>query len=33
LTHYKVYEKTGIASLEYAVQSTRTNKRLKRMRK
>jgi len=33
LTNYKVYEKTGIASLEYAVQYTRPNKRLKRMRK
>jgi dihydrofolate reductase len=33
LTSYKVYEKTGIVGLEYAVQYTGSNKRLKRTRK
>jgi dihydrofolate reductase len=33
LTSHKVYEKTGIVGLEYAVQYTRPNKRLKRTRK
>jgi hypothetical protein len=33
LTSHKVYEKTGIVGLEYAVQYPRPNKRLKRRRK
>jgi dihydrofolate reductase len=33
LTSHKVYEKTGIIGLEYMVQSTPPNKRLKRTRK
>ena len=33
LTGHKVYEKTGIVSLEYAVQYSRVNKRPKRARK
>ena len=33
LTSHKVYERTGIISLEYEVQYTRSNKRLKRTRK
>lgn len=33
LTSHKVYEKTGIVSLEYAIQYARSDKRLKRTRK
>jgi len=33
LTSHKVYEKTGIVGLEYAVQYTRSDKRIKRTRK
>lgn len=33
LTRHKVYEKTGIVSLEYAIEYKVTNKRLKRARK
>ncbi|MGQ0602255.1 MAG: dihydrofolate reductase family protein [Anaerolineales bacterium] len=33
LTSHKVYEKTGIVGLEYAVQYTPPNKQLKRARK
>lgn len=33
LTNYKVYEKTGIVSLEYAITYTQSRKQLKRTRK
>jgi len=33
LTSHKVYKKTGIVALDYAIQYTRPNKRLKRTRK